>query len=63
MLPDKMPKQNKKPTPAPEALNFMDLIRKIGNDTVASMRDDIAAGKLSTSKKKTAKKTKPTKKA
>ena len=63
MLPDKMAKQNKKPTPAPEALNFMDLIRKIGNDTVASMRDDIAAGKLSTSKKKTEKKTKPTKKA
>ena len=58
-----MAKQNKKPTPVPEALNFMDLIRKIGNDTVASMRKDIAEGKLPVAKKKTAKKTKPTKKA
>jgi len=52
MLPDKMAKQNKKPTPAPEALNFMDLIRKIGNDTVASMRKDIAAGEPPAAKKK-----------
>lgn len=58
-----MTKQNKKPAPAPDALSFMDLIRKVGNDTVASMRKDIAEGKLSTSKKKNAKKTKPTKKA
>ena len=55
MLPDKMAKQNKKPTPAPEALNFMDLIRKIGNDTVASMRKDIAEGKLPAGKKKASK--------
>lgn len=41
-----MTKQNKKPAPAPEALSFMDLIRKAGNDTVASMRKDIAEGKL-----------------
>ncbi len=40
-----MAKQNKKPKPAPEALSFMDLTRKVGNDTVASMRKDIAEGK------------------
>ena len=58
-----MAKQNKKPAPGPDGLNFMDLIRKIGNDTLASMRDEIAAGKTSSSKSKTVKKTKPTKKA
>lgn len=47
-----MPKQTKKPAPAPEALSFMDLIRKVGNDTVASMRKDVAEGKLPESKKK-----------
>ena len=57
-----MTKQNKKPALAPEALSFMDLIRKVGNDTVASMRKDVAEGKLPAGKKKTAKKTKPTKK-
>ena len=46
-----MTKQNKKPTPAPEALSFMDLIRKVGNDTVASMRKEIAEGKPPTAKK------------
>ena len=51
-----MAKQNKKPTPAPEALNFMDIIRKIGNDTVASMRDDIAEGKVPAAKKAALKK-------
>ncbi len=50
-----MAKQNKKPAPGPEGLNFMDLIRKIGNDTVASMRKDIAEGKLPAGKKKAAK--------
>ena len=30
-----MAKQNKKGTPTPEGLNFMDLIRKVGNDTLA----------------------------
>lgn len=50
-----MTKQNKQPAPAPEALNFMDLIRKIGNDTVASMRKDIAEGKPVVTKKKAAK--------
>jgi hypothetical protein len=54
-----MAKQNKKPTPAPEALNFMDLIRKIGNDTVASMRKDIAERKLPAGKKKASKRKKP----
>ena len=47
-----MTKQNKKPAPAPEALSFMDLIREVGNDTVASMRKDIAEGKLTVTKKK-----------
>lgn len=47
-----MTKQNKKPAPAPEALSFMDLIRKVGNDTVASMRKDVAEGKLPAGKKK-----------
>lgn len=47
-----MTKQNKKPAPAPEALSFMDLIRKVGNDTVASMRQDLADGKLPASKRK-----------
>ena len=47
-----MTKQNKKPALAPEALSFMDLIRKVGNDTVASMRKDIAEGKLPSGKKK-----------
>ncbi len=51
-----MAKQHKKPIPGPEELNFIDLIRKIGNDTVASMRDDIATGKTSNSKRKTVKK-------
>ncbi len=50
-----MAKQNKKPTPAPEALNFMELIRKIGNDTVASMRKDILEGKPPAGKKKASK--------
>ncbi len=58
-----MAKQNKKPTPAPNDLNFMDLIRKIGNDTVASMRKDIAEGKPVAAKKMTVKKPKPTRKA
>jgi hypothetical protein len=57
-----MTKQNKKPAPAPEALSFMDLIRKVGNDTVASMRQDLADGKLPASKKKPQSKTKPTSK-
>lgn len=57
-----MPKPNKKPAPAPDALSFMDLIRKVGNDTVASMRKDIADGKLLESKKKPQSKTKPTRK-
>lgn len=57
-----MTKQNKKPAPAPDALNFMDLIRKVGNDTVASMRKDIADGKLPAGKKKPQSKTKPTRK-
>ena len=47
-----MAKQNKKDTPTPEGINFMDLIRKIGNDTVASIRKDIAEGKLPAGKKK-----------
>ncbi len=50
-----MAKQNKKPEPAPETLNIIDLIRKVGNDTVASMRKDIAEGKLPAGKKKAAK--------
>ena len=50
-----MTKQNKKPAPAPDALSFMDLIRKVGNDTVASMRKDIADGKLPAGKKKASK--------
>ncbi len=53
-----MTKQNKKPALAPEALSFMDLIRKVGNDTVASMRKDIAEGKLPAGKKKAPKKKK-----
>ena len=53
-----MTKQNKKPAPAPEALSFMDLIRKVGNDTVASMRKDIAEGKLPAGKKRAPKKKK-----
>ena len=53
-----MTKQNKKPAPAPDALSFMDLIRKVGNDTVASMRKDIAAGKLPAGKKKASKRKK-----
>jgi hypothetical protein len=57
-----MAKQNKKPTHGPEGLNFMDLIRKIGNDTVASMRKDIVEAKLPASKKKPQIKTKPTSK-
>jgi hypothetical protein len=48
-----MAKQNKKLKPAPEALNFIDLIRKIGNETVASLRKEIAEGKLPAAKKKT----------
>ena len=47
-----MPKQTKKPALAPEALSFMDLIRKVGNDTLASMRKDIADGKLPGGKQK-----------
>jgi hypothetical protein len=54
-----MPKPNKKTAPAPEALNFMDLIRKVGNETVASMRKDIAEGKLPAGKKKASKRKKP----
>jgi hypothetical protein len=50
-----MPRQNKKPALAPEALSFMDLIRKVGNDTVASMRKDFAEGKLPAGKKKASK--------
>ena len=50
-----MTKQNKKPTPAHEALSFLDLIRKVGNDTVASMRKDVAEGKLPAGKKKASK--------
>ncbi len=50
-----MAKQNKKPKPAPEALNFMDLIRRIGNETVASLRKDMAEGELQAGKKKTTK--------
>lgn len=57
-----MTKQNKKPEPAPEALSFMDLIRKVGNDTLASMRQDLADGNLPASKKKPKSKTKPTSK-
>lgn len=57
-----MTKQNKKPAPAPDALSFLDLIRKVGNDTVASMSKDIAEGKLKSSKKKPKGKTKPTRK-
>jgi hypothetical protein len=57
-----MTKQNKKPEPVPEALSFMELIRKVGNETVASLRKEIAEGKLATSKRKPAK-NKPTKKA
>jgi hypothetical protein len=38
--------------PAPESLNIIDLIRKIGNATVASMRKDIAEGKLPAGKEK-----------
>ena len=57
-----MTKQNKKPEPAAEALSFMDLIRKVGNDTLASMRKDLADGKLPASKKKPRSKTKPTSK-
>lgn len=53
-----MTKQNKKPEPAPEALSFMDLIRKVGNDTLASMRKDLADGKLPVTKKATPKKKK-----
>ncbi len=53
----------KKPEPAPEALSFMELTRKVGNDTVASMRKDIAEGKPVAAKKMTVKKPKPTKKA
>jgi hypothetical protein len=45
-----MTKQNKKPEPAPEALSFMELIRKVGNETVASLRKEIAEGKLATSR-------------
>ncbi len=58
-----MAKQNKKPKPAPEALNFMDLIRRIGNETVASLRKDMAEGEPVAAKKMTVKKPKPTKKA
>jgi hypothetical protein len=47
-----MAKQNKKLKPAPESLNIIDLIRKIGNDAVASMRKDIAEGRLPAGKKK-----------
>ncbi len=47
-----MAKQNKKPEPAPEALSFMELIRKVGNETVASLRKEIAEGKLPAAKKK-----------
>lgn len=57
-----MTKHNKKPAPAPDALSFMDLIRKVGNDTVASMRQDLADGKLQASKNKPQSKTKPTSK-
>ena len=57
-----MAKQNKKPARAPEALSFMDLICKVGDDTVASMRQDLADGKLQASKKKPHGKTKPTSK-
>lgn len=57
-----MTKQNKKPAPATDALSFMDLIRKVGNDTVASMRKDIADRKLPAGKKKPQSKTKPTSK-
>lgn len=46
-----MPKQNKKPAQVPDALDFMDLIRKVGNDTLASMRKDIAEGKRPAGKK------------
>ena len=53
-----MAKQNKKGTPTPEGLNFMDLIRKVGNDTVASMRKDIAEGKLPAAKNAAPKKKK-----
>jgi hypothetical protein len=45
----------KKPEPAPEALSFMELTRKVGNETVASLRKEIAEGKLQAGKKKTAK--------
>lgn len=57
-----MTKKNKKPAPPPEALSFMDLIRKVGNDTVASMRQEIAKGKLPATNKKPQAKTKPTSK-
>ena len=53
-----MTKKGKKPEPAPEALSFIELIRKIGNDTVASMRKDIAEGKLRSAKKAAFKKKK-----
>jgi hypothetical protein len=53
-----MTKKGKKPEPAPEALSFIELIRKIGNDTVASMRKDIAEGKLPVGKKKASKRKK-----
>jgi hypothetical protein len=32
----------KKPEPAPEAQSFMELIRKVGNETAASLRKEIA---------------------
>ena len=50
-----MAKQNKKPARAPEALSFMDLICKVGDDTVASMRQDLADGKFPAAKKKASK--------
>jgi hypothetical protein len=53
-----MAKQNKKPTHGPEGLNFMDLIHKVGNDTLASMRKDIVEGKLRSAKKAAFKKKK-----
>lgn len=53
-----MAKQNKKPEPAPETLSFMELIRKVGNETVASLRKEIAEGKLQAGKKKASKRKK-----
>jgi hypothetical protein len=50
-----MAKRNKVPAPTPEALNFVDLICKIGNETVSTMRKDITGAKLPAGKKKASK--------